>query len=237
MAVSVVSQQQFWNDWNASTREQHLDEVSFRQAEVVKNWLTTIGRKDLDILEVGCGSCWFCEELSQFGRVTGTDLSNEVLDRAQKRMPHVELVAGDFMDLDFGRDRYDLIVSLEVLSHVEDQPAFMAKLARHLRPGGYLMLATQNRPILQNLNRLPPPGPGQLRHWVDKKELTTLLSRQFDVKELFSVTPRANKGIMRIINSRTFNQPIRALVGNRFDRMKEAMGLGWTLMALSRKKR
>jgi hypothetical protein len=54
--------------------------------------------------------------------------------------------------------------------------------------------------------------------------------------ELFSVTPTANKGFMRILHSRTLNRPIRALVGNRLDRLKESIGLGWTLMARARKK-
>ncbi len=156
MADPVPLQQQFWNEWNSSTREQQLDEVSYRQAKIVRNWLDLMGRRDLDILEVGCAACWFCEELAQYGQVTGTDLSNEVLENAQKRMPVVKLVSGDFMALDFGVEQFDVIVALEVLSHVENQPAFMAKLAKHLRPNGSLMLATQNQPVLHTIAFLRP---------------------------------------------------------------------------------
>jgi 2-polyprenyl-3-methyl-5-hydroxy-6-metoxy-1,4-benzoquinol methylase len=158
-----------------------------------------------------------------------------VLERAQRRLPNVRFVAGDFMALDFGTATFDVITSLEVLSHVADQPAFMAKLARHLRPGGHLMLATQNRPVLERYNRIPPPGPGQLRRWVDRRELTRLLEREFEILELFSITPKANRGVMRILNSRTLNKPVRAMVGRRLDRLKEMAGFGWTLMALARK--
>jgi hypothetical protein len=45
-----------------------------------------------------------------------------------------------------------------------------------------------------------------------------------------------NRGIMRIVNSRTLNRPIRTVFGDRVDRLKEAAGLGWTLMALADKK-
>lgn len=235
MITPISSQQRFWNQWNASTREINLDEISFRQAEVVRNWLRQLGSTKLEILEVGCGACWFSDDLSKFGRVTGTDLSDEVLARAQEHLPHIQFVSGDFMELDFGGDKFDVVVSLEVLSHVADQPAFIAKIASHLCTGGYLMLATQNGPVLQKFNNIPPPSPGQLRHWVDSAELFSLLSKHFDVLELFSVTPRANKGLMRILHSRTFNRPIRAIVGNSIDKLKEAMGLGWTLMALARK--
>jgi 2-polyprenyl-3-methyl-5-hydroxy-6-metoxy-1,4-benzoquinol methylase len=152
------------------------------------------------------------------------------------RLPDVRFVAGDFMTLDFGRDAFDVVTTLKVLSHMVDQPAFIAKLARHLRPGGHLMLATQNRPVLERYNRISPPKPGQLRRWVDKNELRSLLAKEFETVEIFSITPKANKGLMRIINSRTFNRPVRALVGRRLDRLKEAAGLGWTLMALARKR-
>jgi 2-polyprenyl-3-methyl-5-hydroxy-6-metoxy-1,4-benzoquinol methylase len=119
--------------------------------------LESLGRTDLSILEVGCGSGWFCPQLMRFGVVTGTDLSDEGLARAQQRAPEATFVAGDFMSLDLRTD-FDVVVTLEVLSHVLDQRAFIGKLASHLRPGGHLMLATQNRFVLQYLNWRPPPG-------------------------------------------------------------------------------
>lgn len=234
-AVPLEAQRRFWNDWNAGAREHQIETVSLDQAGVVSGWLSRIGRCDLDMLDAGCGTGWLCERLQPFGSVTGTDLSHEVLNRAQTRLPDVRFIAGDFMTLDFGAASFDVISTLEVLSHVADQPAFVAKLAYHLRPGGYLMMATQNRPVLERYNRIPPPGPGQLRHWVDKEELRQLLEPEFEILELFTMTPKANKGLLRIVNSRKFNKPIRALVGRRLDRLKEAVGLGWTLMALARK--
>lgn len=226
-------QRSFWNEWNASTRERNLDEISLRQARVVRGWLEVIGQRDLDILEVGCGSGWLCPTLMPFGHVTATDLSDEVLERAQKRMPEATFAAGDFMDLTFGD--FDVVVTIEVLSHVSDHSAFIRKLASHLRPGGHLMMATQNRPVLQKFNNIPPPKPGQLRRWFDENELRSLLKPQFEVLELFSVTPLANRGIMRWINSRKLNRPVKSLFGDRIEHLKEAMGLGWTLMVLARK--
>ena len=233
---ALDAQRRFWNYWNAAHRETGVDPVCERQADIVTGWLRQARRRDLDLLEVGCGTGWLCPLLTPFGRVTGTDLSDEVLARARERMPDVTFVAGDFMALDFGEARFDAIVTFEVLSHVTDQPAFLSRLARHLRPGGELMLATQNRPVLERLNRVAPPDPGQIRRWVDADELGALLRRDFDVLELFSVFPRSNRGIMRIVHSRTFNLPIRAILGDKVDRMKEAAGLGWTLMARARRR-
>jgi 2-polyprenyl-3-methyl-5-hydroxy-6-metoxy-1,4-benzoquinol methylase len=236
VVAPIPLQQQFWNEWNTATgRTKALDDVSGRQAKIVCDWLLALDRIDLSIIEVGCGAAWFTPQLTHFGRVTATDLADEVLARAKLRLPDAEFVAGDFMSLKFRAD-YDVAVSLEVLSHVADQQALIAKIACHLRPGGYLMLATQNRPVLQHFNRIAPPAPGQLRHWVDRRELRKLLEPEFKVLKLYSVTCRANRGLMRWIHSRKVNAPLRALMGDRIDRLKEAMGLGWTLMVLARKR-
>lgn len=231
----LAQQRHFWNGWNSENRERSVQDVSLRQAEVVLGWLERLGRRDLNILEVGCGTGWLCPKLLRYGRVTGTDLSDEVLDRARSRVPGARFVAGDFMKLAFDGGAYDVVVALEVLSHVADQQAFAEKVAGLVKPDGYLMLATQNRVVLERFNRVPPPGPGQLRRWLDRRELAGLLKGDYAVEELFSVSPKANKGVMRLINSRTLNRPVRLLVGDRFERLKERLGLGWTLMALARK--
>lgn len=235
-SAPMPMQQRFWNRWNASTREKAIDEVSLRQAQVVIEWLSARDRTDLEILEVGCGACWLAPHLKRFGRVTATDLSDEVLKRARRRIPQVEFIAGDFMALELEAAAFDVVVSLEVLSHVADQPAFLRKIGGHLRADGTLMLATQNKPVLERFNSLPPPSPGQLRRWVDRNELKALLEAEFDVETLFSVTPRANRGLLRFVNARSVNWPVRAVVGDRAERAKEAMWLGWTLMARARKR-
>ena len=155
--------------------------------------------------------------------------------RAQERTPEARFVAGDFMALDFGAAKYDVVVTLEMLSHIADQNAFVAKLAHLLKPGGTLIMATQNRPVLQNHNNIPPPEPGQLRKWVDRQELETLLREQFEVREIRTMTPSASKGLMRLVAGRRVKQLLRAVIGRVVERQLAAAGFGWTLMALARK--
>lgn len=232
----IPLQEAFWNRWAVEAIGKGNEEISLRQAHVITGWLRDLGASDRDILEVGCGAGWFCPQLRRFGRVTGTDLSARQIDGARQRFPDCRFVAGDFMNLNLGRERYDVVVTLEVLAHVADQIGFVGRIARLLRPDGLLMLATQNRPVLERHNRISPPGVGQIRRWVDAEELRVLLAPRFDVIELRSVTPRANRGPMRLVNSRLLNRPIRALLGDRIEEFKERLGLGWTLMALARKR-
>ena len=235
MDQPIETQQTYWTKWNAEGREHRLSDISRDQLGVVLGWLTAIGRTDLNIIEVGCGAGWLCPTLKPFGRVTATDLCAEVLSRARARIPEVEFVAGDFMALDFETAKYDVVVTLEMLSHVADQDAFMAKLARMLKPGGVLMLGTQNRPVLQNHNNIPAPEPGQLRRWVDKPELEALLKRHFQLRQVLTITPNANKGVMRFVASRSAKQVLRAIAGKAVERRLAAAGFGWTLMALAEK--
>jgi len=232
---SIEKQTLYWNSFNTS-REQVQGEVSHRQARVVADWLCRLGRDDLHILEVGCGGGWLAPTLLPFGEVTANDLADEVLDRAAKRHPEVTFVPGDVMDIALDPGSFDVVVSLEVLSHVENQAEFVDRLATLIRPGGQLMLATQNRPVLTKYNDIPPAEEGQLRRWVDADELGALLEPAYHVLELFSVTPVSNRGFMRVVNSRKVSAPIRVVVGDRLDRLKERMGLGWTLMCLAERK-
>jgi SAM-dependent methyltransferase len=234
----IALQQSFWDNWNAQNRETSVGEVSNDQKRVVLSWFHGIGRNDLDILDVGCGTGWLDPSLKQFGAVTATDLSADVLARARARVPHVAFIAGDFMELQFEPASFDAAVSLEVLAHVADQRAFIAKIHSLLRAGGWLMLATQNRPVLErhNRNSIEPPAPGQLRHWTDMSELRALIEPQFEISEMFTKTPRASQGPLRLINARPVRSAMRAIVGERFEWMKERLGLGWTIMCLARKR-
>lgn len=230
---SEGEQRDFWNEWNVS-REQKQGQVSTDQRRVILRWLDQMGRTDMDILEVGCGAGWLCADLVKYGRVVGTDLSDQVLARAAQRLPAVEFIAGDFLNLDFADRQFDVVVTLETLSHLPDQPGFLKKCARLLKPGGCLLIATQNRTALEK-NNVTKAERGQHRRWVDRHELEAMLSESFEVDELFSITPKFNRGVLRVVNSRHWQRPARAIglsgLINAMTRAQERAWLGWTLMA------
>lgn len=234
MNQPIELQRSYWNEWNASHREQRLSDVSLDQRDAVFRWLSNLGRTDFSILEVGCGAGWLCPALKQFGQVTATDLSDEVLARARGRVPDVKFIAGDFMALDF-EEQFDVVVSLEVLSHVEDHDAFIAKLSALLHPGGYLMLATQNRPVLEKFNTVAPQQPGHLRRWFNRDELKALLAPHFELLTIETLTPAANRGPMRVIAGLQAKRVLRAVFGRGLEKALAKAGFGWTLAVLARK--
>jgi len=236
--IELDQQRRFWNAWNAQFRTSgwKMSHVYARQAEIVKQWLSGLGRNDLDILEVGCGSGWLCEQLTDFGRVTGTDLANEVIPPDRSAQGGPTFIAGDFFKLGFPRSGFDVVVSLEVLAHVEDQRAYVAKIADLLRPGGHLMLATQNSFTLARSSEVAPKGPGQVRKWVSARELRDLLGKHFEIQTLTSIVPVGDRGILRWINAPKVTRVLSLLVAHEYiDAVKERLLLGRTLMVLARK--
>jgi len=235
--ITVKEQQKAWNAWNSNTREQKVDQVAERQAAVVLSWCASLGRHDMRIIDLGCGAGWMSERLLPYGSVTGTDLADEVIERARRRSPQVKFISGDLFELQLPEQSFDLVVSLEVLSHVRDQSAFVRRVAGLLKPGGRFMLATQNRYVLERASEIGGPIPGQIRHWVTAKELRRLLAPHFESIELKSVLPIGHGGLLRIINSPKLNYLLTLFFPTRMvERAKERLLLGHTLLALARKR-
>jgi 2-polyprenyl-3-methyl-5-hydroxy-6-metoxy-1,4-benzoquinol methylase len=236
--IKLDEQRQFWNSWNAEHRTggRSLPNVNARQAHMVQQWLAGLGRTDLDILEVGCGSGWLSGQLVRFGNVTATDLADEVLPKGSGAPPGVRFVAGDFFNLDLPSSAYDVIVSLEMLAHVQDQAAFLAKIAHLLRPDGLLMLATQNRYVLERWSDVAPKGAGQIRKWTNARELARLLRPCFSIERMTSIVPVGDRGLLRWTNSPRVSRLLSAMLSKeRVAHLKERLFLGHTLMVLARK--
>lgn len=92
------------------------------------------------ILEVGCGTGGNLKLLSAFGDVTAVDCDEGALTTARARSVG-QVVKGSLPDgLPFATERFDLIVLLDVLEHVDDDGASLSTLHRLVAPGGYLLI-------------------------------------------------------------------------------------------------
>lgn len=237
--IPLEAQRDSWNRWNADTaRESKLGEPSRRQAELIESWLEQHGRPDMRLLDAGCGTGWMSERMKRFGEVTAIDLADAVIEQARRRVPGVTFLVGDLSSEELGTESFDVVVSLEVLSHIVDKSAFLGRIASALRPSGLLMLATQNRPVLERCSDIGGPIEGQVRRWVGADELRALVRPFFEVEELTSVLPVGDQGLHRWLNSRKLNRMLATFVGSEnLLRFKERTLLaGHTLMVRARKR-
>lgn len=96
------------------------------------------------VLENGCGIGLYLEKLGEEARLAvGLELDYERAAAARARGLPVLCGAGE--RLPFPDGAFDLILSHEVLEHVQDDRASVEEMVRTLRPGGRLVLFVPNR--------------------------------------------------------------------------------------------
>ena len=100
-----------------------------------------------DVLDVGCNTGYGTMRFVPVAhRVVGVDVSPRAIEAARERAPdgRPEFVVTTGFELPFPAASFDLVTSFQVLEHVPDPIAFLRELARVLRPGGMVILATPN---------------------------------------------------------------------------------------------
>ena len=96
------------------------------------------------VLENGCGVGMYVEKLGVHGgQVFGLEFDFERAAEAHSKSPHITNAAGEH--LPFPVESFDLILSHEVIEHVQDDGLAIAEMVRALKPGGRLVLFCPNR--------------------------------------------------------------------------------------------
>ena len=111
--------------------------------EAYKEVAKLIPRHTHDLLDLGCGTGLELEEIFKLFpdvRVTGIDLTKEMLDRLEKKYPgkQLGLVHGDYFSVPLGFSRYDAAVSFYSLHHFQHDAKvrLYSKVLSSLRASG-----------------------------------------------------------------------------------------------------
>jgi len=101
------------------------------------------------VLDVACGEGYGSAMVAEgAARVIGVDISADAVRHAKSRYGHhanLEFISASCDCLPFPDASFDLAVSFETIEHIETQQAFIAELARVLRPDGVLILSSPNK--------------------------------------------------------------------------------------------
>jgi SAM-dependent methyltransferase len=96
------------------------------------------------VLENGCGVGMYIEKLTSLGsRVIGLEFDFERAVEAHVRSQGIINAAGEFIPLP--SSTFDLILSHEVIEHVQDDRAAIREMVRTLKPGGRATIFCPNR--------------------------------------------------------------------------------------------
>lgn len=233
-APTVAEQQDYWNDRWERNRSPNVWQQ--RRSDVVLEFIRPLALTGPRILDLGCATGWFTDRLSLLGRVTGVDLSEKAVDTARKTYPHIEYLAGNFYEMSFPPEHFDLIVNQEVIAHVPDQKTFLEKIARILKPAGYLVITTANKLVMDRCDFGPDPD-AHIKKWLSMKDLKRLLQPHFRVLRAGSALPLGDRGFLRLVNSYKLNAFLSRFVSQAaLESIKERAGMGYTLIILAQKR-
>jgi arsenite methyltransferase len=102
------------------------------------------------VLDLGCGagtdSLVAARMVGADGRVTGIDMTPEMLDKARRSAAemgeeNVEFVEGEAEKLPFADASFDVVISNGVIDLIPDKDAVFSELHRVLAPGGRIQVA------------------------------------------------------------------------------------------------
>jgi 2-polyprenyl-6-hydroxyphenyl methylase/3-demethylubiquinone-9 3-methyltransferase len=144
----------------------------------------------LRILDIGCGAGLLCEPFTRLGaQVIGIDPSATNIAvaklHADKAQLSIDYRATTVEEMDT-RERFDIVLAMEVVEHVVDVGAFLDRCALMLKPGGLMVVSTLNRNwksfalgivAAEYVLRWLPRGTHQWDKFVTPAELTHHLAR------------------------------------------------------------
>lgn len=145
------------------------------------------------ILDVGTGTGWAARSIAARGAtVTGVDLGTEIIEAAQTLSNGypIDFRVGDAEALPFPDNHFDAVISTFGVMFVRDPEAAAAELARVVRPGGRVVLATwatggSVQEMFQLIKSYRPveddPAPSPFE-WGQTARLTELLGNSFSLR-------------------------------------------------------
>jgi 2-polyprenyl-6-hydroxyphenyl methylase/3-demethylubiquinone-9 3-methyltransferase len=143
--------------------------------------------EDLSLIDIGCGGGLLAEPLARQGFVVlGIDAGAESIAAARV---HAGNSCGSPVyrharaeDLAREKQRFDVVLAMEIVEHVDDRESFLENCAVLLKPGGILFVATIARTMkalalaklgAEYLLRWVPPGTHDWNKFVSPRDLST----------------------------------------------------------------
>ena len=98
-----------------------------------------------EILELGCGTGLFSKKVydKTKAKITAIDISEDLLEQAIKKVPHIDFKIEDAMNLSFKANSFDCVYGSSVLHHLNLDEA-LKEIRRVLKPNGKMVFAEPN---------------------------------------------------------------------------------------------
>ena len=114
--------------------------------------------KNIKIIDIGSGGGLICEPLARLGaKISGIDFVKENIvvakQHAKKENLNINYSFKNIKNLNY-KIKYDVILLLEVIEHLDDWQNVIKKLNHLLKPKGIIIISTINRNLLSGITAL-----------------------------------------------------------------------------------
>jgi SAM-dependent methyltransferase len=141
LRASERQQQQHYDEIAADYETHYSDEWSleYRRRFIYEPMFEGIDLSGLEVLDAMCGSGQTTSYLLTRGaKVTGLDISNEVIDQFQSRWTEAKAVKCSLLDSGLPGNSFDCVSVVGGLHHIHpEMKAAVREIHRVLKPGGY----------------------------------------------------------------------------------------------------
>ena len=138
-----------WWDLNGKFKPLHkLNPTRIAYIErQVKSHFDRDNISELSILDVGCGGGLVCEPLARMGaNVIGIDAGKKAIEVAKEHAKDNGLDITYHCELSHDhKGKYDVVLALEILEHLDDVEDFIASLKTLVKKDGLIIFSTLNR--------------------------------------------------------------------------------------------
>lgn len=126
-------------DGSADSYDRRYKSIQESKFEIIENFLEERDR----ILEVGCGSGFFLDDLLEYCEfLVGLDFSSEMIERSRSRTSGASFVLADADYLPFREGAFDLVVSLTLLQNIPNPKNTLVEMGRVICSEGKIILTS-----------------------------------------------------------------------------------------------
>jgi SAM-dependent methyltransferase len=155
------------------------------------------------VLDAGCGIGYGSAEFTSAppARYLAVDRSSGAIRLAQRRYaaPGRLFIVGDVGALPFDDRQFDVVLSFEVIEHLQDVHRYLAELRRVLHPGGTCVVSTPNKRWFSD-DLAAPPNPYHVREYYPA-EFARLLRMHFPDVTLMGQHDGARARVVRGVDA------------------------------------
>ena len=167
--------------------------IKYIKENIINSFKLKTKKKPLDkinILDIGCGGGLLSEPMTRLGaNVTGIDASNKNISiaklHAKKKNLKINYLCSSPEKLKIQK-KFDVILNMEIIEHVEDINFFMNSCSKLLKKNGLMFVATLNKTLksyvfaiigAEYLLRWLPIGTHDWEKFVRPEDLKKILSK------------------------------------------------------------